>query len=65
MIMRVLLFLGTNIAVLLVLGVVFVALVVTAGWVLSGYLQVGEVRVPDTVGEGFEAAFPGDPAAMD
>ena len=41
---------------LLVLGAVFVVLVGTSAWVLTGYLQVGEVRVPDAIGLGYEAA---------
>ncbi len=41
---------------LLVLGAVFVGLVATSAWVLTGYLQVGEVRVPDAIGLGYEAA---------
>jgi beta-lactam-binding protein with PASTA domain len=41
---------------LLVLGAAFLALVGTGAWVLTGYLQVGEVRVPDAIGLGYEAA---------
>jgi beta-lactam-binding protein with PASTA domain len=41
---------------LLVLGVAFAALVGAGAWVLVGYLRVGEVRVPDVLGLGYEAA---------
>ena len=41
---------------LLVLGAAFALLVGTSAWVLTGYLQVGEVRVPDAIGLGYEAA---------
>ncbi len=41
---------------LLVLGAAFAVLVGSSVWVLTGYLQVGEVRVPDAIGLGYEAA---------
>lgn len=41
---------------LVVLGVAFVALLGTGAWVLTGYLQDGEVRVPDASGLGYETA---------
>jgi serine/threonine-protein kinase len=41
---------------LIVLGVLLVALLATAGAVVRGYLDVGVVRVPDVRGLGFEAA---------
>lgn len=41
---------------LVVLGALFVALVGAGAWVLAGYLQVGEVRVPDAIGLEYEAA---------
>lgn len=41
---------------LLVLAAAFLALAGTGAWVLTAYLQVGEVRVPDAVGLGYDAA---------
>lgn len=41
---------------LLVLGAAFVVLAGAGAWVLTGYLQVGEVRVPDAIGLSYEAA---------
>lgn len=37
-------------------GVVLAALLAVAGWVLAGYLAVGEVRVPDVEGLAYEDA---------
>ncbi|MFN2321953.1 MAG: PASTA domain-containing protein [Trueperaceae bacterium] len=41
---------------LLVLGVAFAVLIGAGAWVATGYLQVGEIRVPSAIGLGYEEA---------
>lgn len=47
---------GPDLGRLAVLAVALIAMIAVAGWVLAGYLAVGEVRVPHVVGLTYDAA---------